>query len=107
MNTMNSDIIHIPRRQKVEALLQKEIAHYLSRQSFPRVVLTVTRVKLSNDFSRLYVNISYIGDQQKKSEVFEEFKSHAGECIQFIKRRGVRLKRFPKIIFKEEDSMAW
>ena len=97
------------RRQRVEHLLQEEIALMLMRGEIkdPRVgLVTITRVRMSKDLKRAKVFFSMSGS----AEDVELSRQGLNSACAFIKRelaRRLALKHIPTVSFEYDDTLDY
>lgn len=96
------------RADKVGELIQEEISLLLLRRiKDPRIgLVTLTRVKVTDDLRTARVFYSVIGGDQEKKNSREGLESATG----FIRRelgRRLRLRYTPELIFTFDDSLEY
>jgi ribosome-binding factor A len=94
------------RKEKLEELIKRIIAETLLREiKDPRIgFATVTKVKLSRDFSCGDVWVSVIGDEREKKLTMAGMQS-AGGFIQYVVGKNIRLRNIPKFKFHLDTSI--
>lgn len=91
------------RQEKVNALLQREIADFLAREGFEGIVgiVTITGAAVTADLEHAKVFFSVVG--QEATEVLEILKRHIYE-IQGMLLKKLRMKKVPRVAFYPDYS---
>lgn len=93
--------------QRVREQLVREISVAISsRVRDPRVplVVSVTDVKLAPDTRDATVFVSVFGDDTVKADAIEAL-NHAAPFVQNIVAERVRIRHFPKLVFRLDTSI--
>ena len=94
------------RQQKVNSLLQKDLADILLRDvTVPNTMISVTRVNITPDLSLARVNISIFATQDK-AVAFKQIQAKKGEIRHLLGERVKRqLRVVPDLQFFLDDSL--
>ncbi len=99
-----------PRQNKVARLIQKEMAEMLqkySKDSFPGVIISVTSVRISPDFSFAKCHLS-IFPTGKSDEILEKLNKSIRELrYQLGKRVGKQMRIVPELALHIDDSLDY
>lgn len=92
-----------PRQQKVNSLLQREVAEYILTEGLNGItgVVTITGVDVTANLEYAKVFFSVIGQDSK--EVLEILKSHIYEIQGTINGR-LAMRKAPRISFVADDT---
>lgn len=96
------------RKQKLESQIRKLISEILVTEiKDPRIgFITVTRVKLSKDYSYADVFVSVMGDESSKNKTLKGLISAKG-YIQYRVGKSIRMRTLPQIRFHIDDSIEY
>lgn len=96
------------RTEQVGDLIQSVLADLIRRRvkhpALTNVMVSITRVEVTPDFSRAKVHVSVLGDDELREEVLEGLKHSEG----FLHRelaKEVHLRRVPRLEFVHDRSM--
>ncbi len=91
------------RQEKVNSVLQREVASYLQGQNFEGIAgfLTITGAEVTADLEQAKVFFSIVG--QDEQQVLEILKKHIYE-IQGILMRRLKMRKIPRIEFVPDYS---
>lgn len=98
------------RQEKIERLLQKELAQVLqqfSRTQFGGALITVTKVRISPDLSvaRIYLSLYLTTD---KNKLLENITEHKFELRRALGARiGKQMRIIPELAFFLDDSLDY
>ena len=99
------------RQQKISKLLMKDLGDMFLREIpemiSERVMITVTKVRVSRDLSlaRIYISIFAAPD---KEAVLEKIRKHAKPIrLELGKRIRHQLRVVPELIFEHDDSLDY
>jgi ribosome-binding factor A len=94
------------RKEKLEELIRRIVADSLIKEiKDPRIgFTTVTRVKLSRDFSIVDIWVSVIGSEKDKKDTMFGIESATG-FMQHILGKNIRLRIVPRIKFHLDESI--
>lgn len=93
------------RRAKLQNLIKKELGNIILKEidNDPGILLTLTRVEITSDFSRAKIFISVM-PKEKEEEIFDNLN----QKVYFLQQKlNKRLKiEIPKIIFEKEKKIT-
>lgn len=93
------------RVKKVNKLINRELSKILLKVDFARnPLVTLTRVRCSNDLKNARVFVSVMPEKEEK-EVFKILNEHIYEIQQKLNKRLRDMKNIPKIRFVEEEKV--
>lgn len=96
------------RMERVDELLKRELAKdmvsILSREGFESVLVSVTKVKTSNDLRNASVWVSVFGSDELRNKVMGRIVHHRRD-LQRMVGTHVRLKYTPLLSFKLDTSL--
>ncbi len=99
-----------PRQNKVARLIQKEMAEMLQKYSkdwLPGVIISVTSVRISPDFSFAKCYLS-IFPTAKSDEIIEKLNKSVKELrFQLGKRIGKQMRIVPELALHIDDSLDY
>jgi len=95
-----------PRIARLQELFKKEISVILHRQmNDPRIgFVSVTDVEVSGDLRHAKIFVSIFGDAEAKAKTMQGLASARGFVRTELARR-IRLRHFPQIAFKMDESI--
>jgi len=94
--------------ERLAGQLQKEIGQVIAQEvRDPRIpsVVTITHVKLAQDTRNATVFVSIFGDDDEKQEAIVGLNK-AAPFIQRMVAGRVTVKHFPKLFFKQDNSIV-
>jgi ribosome-binding factor A len=98
------------RQQKIESLLQRELASFFLQQSKSRykgAMISVTQVRLTGDLSLARIYVSIFGGG-KKEEIFELIEHQTGEIrMKIAASIKNQLRYMPELEFRLDDSIDY
>lgn len=96
------------RPERVAEEIRKEIATMLFEEIHdPRIgFVTITKVAVSKDLRQAKVYFSMMGDEKEKTKTMEGLQSAGGYIKREVGKR-LKLRHFPDIIFKFDDSLEY
>jgi ribosome-binding factor A len=93
------------RMVRVESLIKQEIARIIQQDFRSNLgLISLTGIKLANDFSTAIVYYSHLGSESEKRKALDKLNRSAP----FVKGqlgKHIRLKRIPDIRFRLDDSL--
>lgn len=97
------------RQQKIEAVIQAELATFFQRQAGEiclgaMVSVTVVRVTSDLSFARVYLSI-FAGPDKK--EVLESVQANRGKIRLEVGKRLKNLRKIPDLVFYIDDSLDY
>lgn len=103
MSRTNKNFQMTKRQEKVNSLLQREVANYLLQEKPAGIagLLTITGVDVSPDLEHAKVFFSVVG--QSDFEVLDILHKHVYK-LQGILNRKLRMKKVPHIVFVADQS---
>ncbi len=98
----------MPRKEKVQDAIQKEICDILQNElKDPRIgFVTITGVDISDDLRYAKVFFSVLGKDEQKKKTREALDSALGFIRTLVAER-VQLRFAPEIVFKEDNSSEY
>jgi ribosome-binding factor A len=103
---MVSSHYHLDRlKEQLRREIGTVIAHEMRDPRIPQVV-TVTNVKLAQDTRNATVQVSIYGDDRIKSNALAALNA-AASFIQRTVAARITVKRFPRLYFKQDDSIEY
>jgi len=98
------------RQEKIARLIQREIGSIFTKGEVtvaPKIMITVTKVRVSSDLSIAKIYLSLFPAADKK-EVMENIIFHGGEIRYALGRRvGKQLRHTPELQFYLDDSFDY
>jgi ribosome-binding factor A len=98
------------RQQKLGRVVQKELGEifqFETKEHFPNIMITVTKVNVTRDLSIARVYLSIFGVEDK-SEAVENVRLHAGEIRYRLGNRiAKQVRMVPQLEFYEDDSLDY
>lgn len=98
------------RQQKVQTLILRELGEYIRQKNNEwchGMLLTVTKVKVSRDFSYAKIYISIFG-QSDHNVTLDVIKSHSKEIRYYLgNKTSNQLRIVPELTFIEDDSLDY
>jgi ribosome-binding factor A len=89
------------RNRRIETLLREEIARILSARRDPDIgFITVTRVKMKKDRSKVFCYVRFLSDEEKGFSALKEAKSSIKAEI----ARSISLRFMPDIEFRIDEE---
>ncbi|MDY6933592.1 MAG: 30S ribosome-binding factor RbfA [Spirochaetota bacterium] len=94
------------RKERLEELIKRVVADTLLKDiKDPRIgFVTVTRVKLSRDYTNAEIWVSVIGDEKDRKNSLYGLRSASG-YIQYHIGKSIRLKNTPRLKFHIDTSI--
>jgi ribosome-binding factor A len=97
------------RQQKIEAVIQAELATFFQRQAGEiclGAMVSVTVVRVTSDLSLARVYLSIFAGPDKK-EVLESVQANRGKIRLEVGRRLKNLRKIPDLVFHIDDSLDY
>lgn len=97
------------RQQKIEAVIQAELATFFQRQAGEiclGAMVSVTVVRVTSDLSLARVYLSIFAGPDKK-EVLESIQANRGKIRLEVGRRLKNLRKIPDLVFHIDDSLDY
>ncbi len=95
--------------ERLSEQLQKEIGLVIAQElRDPRIppVITITHIKLAQDTRNATIFVSIYGDEKEKSEAISALNG-AAPFIQRTVAGRVTVKHFPRLLFKNDNSIEY
>ncbi|MFM7006792.1 MAG: 30S ribosome-binding factor RbfA [Flavobacteriales bacterium] len=97
------------RQQKIEAVIQAELATFFQRQAGEiclGAMVSVTVVRVTSDLSLARVYLSIFAGPDKK-EVLESVQANRGKIRLEVGKRLKNLRKIPDLVFHIDDSLDY
>lgn len=97
------------RQQKIEAVIQAELATFFQRQAGEiclGAMVSVTVVRVTSDLSLARVYLSIFAGPDKK-EVLESIQTNRGKIRREVGKRLKNLRKIPDLVFHIDDSLDY
>ena len=97
------------RQQKIEAVIQAELATFFQRQAGEiclGAMVSVTVVRVTSDLSLARVHLSIFAGPDKK-EVLESVQANRGKIRLEVGKRLKNLRKIPDLVFHIDDSLDY
>lgn len=97
------------RQQKIEAVIQAELATFFQRQAGEiclGAMVSVTVVRVTSDLSLARVYLSIFAGPDKK-EVLESVQANRGKIRLEVGKRLRNLRKIPDLVFHIDDSLDY
>ena len=97
------------RQQKIEAVIQAELATFFQRQAGEiclGAMVRVTVVRVTSDLSLARVYLSIFAGPDKK-EVLESIQANRGKIRLEVGKRLKNLRKIPDLVFHIDDSLDY
>lgn len=97
------------RQQKIEAVIQAELATFFQRQAGEiclGAMVSVTVVRVTSDLSLARVYLSIFACPDKK-EVLESIQTNRGKIRLEVGKRLKNLRKIPDLVFHIDDSLDY
>jgi len=97
------------RQQKIEAVIQAELATFFQRQAGEiclGAMVSVTVVRVTSDLSLARVYLSIFAGPDKK-EVLERISTNRGKIRLEVGKRLKNLRKIPDLVFHIDDSLDY
>ncbi len=94
--------------QKIASQIQREISLIFQNEVKNTKIgyLTITGVKLTNDFSLATIYYTIIGNDSRKQVTQEGIEASKGFIRSELARR-IHMKKVPELVFKADESLAY
>ncbi len=94
--------------QKIASQIQREISLIFQNEVKNTKIgyLTITGVKLTNDFSLATVYYTIIGNDSRKKVTQEGIEASKGFIRSELAKR-IHMKKVPELVFKADESLAY
>lgn len=97
------------RQNKIEAVIQEELAVFFQRQAREiclGAMVSVTIVRVTPDLSLARIFVSIFGGPDKE-DVLKSIQENSGKIRGEVGRRLKNMRKIPELIFKIDDSLDY